>query len=29
LGILEVLDQTFPFVGAMAAYRHFDGRGMR
>ena len=29
LGILEVLDQTFPFVEAKAAYRHFDGRGMR
>jgi hypothetical protein len=29
LGILEVLDQTFPFVEAKAAYRHFEGRGMR
>ena len=29
LGILEVLDQTFAFVEAKAAYRHFDGRGMR
>jgi len=24
-----VLDQTFPFVEAKAAYRHFEGRGMR